>query len=175
MPEVENWEEARSSPNLEKAILAGGCFWGMEEIIRDIPGVMQTTVGYAGGKTSNPTYEDVKLGTTGYAESVEVVFDPKKLSYEQLLGYFFRMHDPTTQDRQGNDRGTQYRSVIFYHNEQQKKTAEQVKERVNQSEKWKNPVVTEIVSAGKFYPAEEYHQDYLQKNPEGYTCHFLRD
>lgn len=173
--DAKNWEEAPLAPGLEKATLAGGCFWGMEEIIREIPGVKQTVVGYAGGKTDNPTYEDVKRGDTGYAESIEVVYDPKQLSYEQLLGWFFRMHDPTTVDRQGNDRGSQYRSAIFYQDEQQKKVAEQVKDKVNRSGKWKQPVVTQIVPAGPFYPAEDYHQDYLQKNPGGYTCHYLRD
>ena len=167
--------ETLSSENRQTAVLAGGCFWGMEDIIRKIPGVLNTTVGYTGGKTADPRYDQVKWGSTGHAESVEVVFDPTKLSYEQLLGYFFRMHDPTTMDRQGNDRGTQYRSAIFYQSEDQKKVAEQVKERVNQSGKWKNPVVTEIVPAGKFYPAEDYHQDYLKNNPDGYTCHYLRD
>jgi len=159
----------------EIAILAGGCFWGMEDIIRKIPGVLDTSVGYAGGQVTNPTYNLVKKGDTGYAESVQVVFDPKKLSYEQLLGWFFRMHDPTTMNQQGNDRGTQYRSAIFYENDRQKTIAEQVKTKVNQSGKWKRPVVTEIVPAGKFYPAEDYHQDYLENNPGGYTCHYLRE
>lgn len=175
MSTTEKQKGSPLKPGLEKATLAGGCFWGMEDIIRNIPGVLQTTTGYMGGNIPDPTYNDVKTGTTGYAESVEVVFDPKKLSYEKLLEYFFRMHDPTTKDRQGNDLGTQYRSAIFYHSEQQKKIAELVKARVNRSGKWKNPVVTEIVLPGQFYPAEEYHQDYLQKNPGGYTCHYLRD
>ena len=165
----------RVTPGLETATLAGGCFWGMEDIIRKIPGVVSTTVGYTGGDSRNPKYEDVKWGTTGHAESIEVTYDPKTLSYEQLLDYFFRMHDPTTPDRQGNDRGTQYRSAIFYHNESQKKAAESVKDRVNRSGKWKHPVVTQIVPATTFYPAEDYHQDYLEKNPGGYTCHYLRD
>jgi peptide methionine sulfoxide reductase msrA/msrB len=159
----------------EEAILAGGCFWGMEEIIREIPGVLETEVGYTGGTTSHATYEQVKAGRTGHAESVRVVFDPKRLSYEDLLGWFFRMHDPTTVNRQGNDEGTQYRSTIFYTSEEQKRTAEAVKARVDASGKWKRPIVTTIVQAGDFWPAEGYHQDYLQKNPGGYTCHFLRD
>jgi len=176
MPQAENYEEGPTIPQgAEKAVLAGGCFWGMEEIIRKIPGVIDTTVGYAGGTTASPTYDKVKHGDTGYAESIEVVFDPKKLSYEQLLGWYFRMHDPTTKNRQGNDWGTQYRSAIFYENEQQKTIAEQVKAKVDHSGKWKNPVVTEIVPAGLFFPAEDYHQDYLEKNPGGYTCHYLRD
>ncbi|MCX8157658.1 MAG: bifunctional methionine sulfoxide reductase B/A protein [Verrucomicrobiae bacterium] len=159
----------------EVATLAGGCFWGMEEIIRKIPGVLETTVGYTGGTTETPTYKEVCTGRTGHAEAVQVVFDPARLSYEELLGYFFRMHDPTTLNRQHNDVGTQYRSAIFYHSEEQRQTAEKVKARVNASGKWKRPVVTEITKAGKFWPAEEYHQDYLQKNPGGYNCHFLRD
>ncbi len=159
----------------ETALLAGGCFWGMEDIIRKIPGVLRVDVGYTGGSLDKPTYPAVSSGVTGHAESVEVVFDPSKLSYEDLLGWFFRMHDPTTLNQQGNDRGTQYRSAIFYLDEKQKEIAEVVKEKINASGKWKKPIVTEIVAAKKFFPAEDYHQDYLQKNPGGYTCHFLRD
>jgi len=159
----------------EIATLAGGCFWGMEELLRSQPGVLETTVGYTGGETSGPTYEDVKTGTTGHAESVQIVFDPQKTSFEKILLFFFKMHDPTTKNRQGNDLGSQYRSAIFYHSPEQKKIAEEVKLRVEQSGKWKKPVVTEIVPAKPFYPAENYHQKYLQKNPGGYTCHFLRD
>jgi peptide methionine sulfoxide reductase msrA/msrB len=165
----------RSTGRKETAILAGGCFWGMEEIIRKIPGVLDIVVGYTGGTTPNATYEDVHTGRTGHAESVQVVFDPDVLSYEDLLGWFFRMHDPTTLNQQGNDIGTQYRSAIFYTSEEQRKTAEKVKARVDASGKWKRPVVTQIAPAGPFWKAEEYHQDYLQKNPGGYTCHFLRD
>jgi len=168
-------EGAVNKEQTQVAILAGGCFWGMEDIIRKIPGVVETEVGYAGGETQGPGYDDVRTGRTGHAESVQVVFDPKKLSYEDLLGWFFRMHDPTTKNRQGNDVGTQYRSIIFYFDDEQRRTAEKVKERVDKSGKWKNPVVTQIVPAGKFYPAEGYHQDYLVKNPGGYTCHFLRE
>lgn len=159
----------------ETATLAGGCFWGMEEIIRAIPGVISTEVGYTGGSVDNPTYNIVKLGTTNHAESVQVEFDPAKLSYADLLGYFFRMHDPTTVNQQGNDKGTQYRSVIFYHSEAQKKTAEEVIAKTNAAGKWKKPIVTQVVPVSKFYPAEDYHQDYLKKNPGGYTCHWLRD
>jgi peptide methionine sulfoxide reductase msrA/msrB len=160
----------------EVATLAGGCFWGMEEILRKIPGVLSTRVGYTGGDFPNPTYEDVHTGSTGHAESVEVTFDPAVISYEQLLEkYFFRMHDPTTLNRQGNDTGTQYRSAIFYHSEAQRKTAELVKARVDKSGKWKRPITTEITAAGPFYLAEEYHQKYLEKHPDGYTCHYLRD
>jgi peptide methionine sulfoxide reductase msrA/msrB len=160
---------------VEKATFAGGCFWGMEELIRAIPGVKETVVGYTGGAIPKATYEQVKKGDTGHAESIEITFDPAQVSYEQLLGHFFRLHDPTTLNRQGNDIGTQYRSAIFFHSEEQKKTAERVKEKVDKSGKWKNPVVTQIVPAGQFWKAEEYHQDYLQKNPGGYTCHFYRD
>ncbi|HEU4580054.1 MAG TPA: peptide-methionine (S)-S-oxide reductase MsrA [Polyangiaceae bacterium] len=161
---------------LETAILAGGCFWGMEEILRKIPGVVQTEVGYTGGTTSAPSYETVHTGETGHAESVRIVFDPSVLSYSDLLEkWFFRMHDPTTKNRQGNDRGTQYRSAIFYTTAEQQKTALAVIERVNVSKKWKDPIVTEVSAAGPFTLAEEYHQDYLQKNPGGYTCHYLRD
>jgi peptide methionine sulfoxide reductase msrA/msrB len=160
----------------ETAILAGGCFWGMEEILRKIPGVLQVEVGYTGGHLANPTYEDTHDSKSGHAESVKVVFDPSKLSYEDLLEkWFFRMHDPTTKDRQGNDFGTQYRSAIFYTSEQQREIAEKVKKRVDASGKWKKPVVTEVTKASTWYRAEDYHQDYLQKHPGGYTCHYLRD
>ncbi len=159
----------------ETATLAGGCFWGMEEIIRKLPGVISTRVGYSGGTVANPSYEQVCTGKTGHAESVEIVFDPDKISYEQLLGFFFRMHDPTTVNQQHNDVGTQYRSAIFYHSEDQRKVAEKVKASVDKSGKWKRPIVTEITRATPFYAAEEYHQNYLQKNPNGYTCHVLRD
>jgi peptide methionine sulfoxide reductase msrA/msrB len=163
------------APKPETAILAGGCFWGMEEILRQIPGVTKTTVGYSGGKTVDPTYKEVCTGTTGHAEAIEVVFDSNRLSYEGLLGYFFRMHDPTTLNRQHNDVGTQYRSAIFYTSEEQKKTAESVKAKLEQAKKFNRPITTEIAAASKFYSAEEYHQKYLVKNPGGYTCHVLRD
>ena len=158
------------------AILAGGCFWGMEDLLRKIPGVLDTEVGYSGGTVSDPTYEDVKKGTSGHAESVRVVFDPARLSYEDLLAkWFFRMHDPTTKNRQGNDVGSQYRSAIFVTSEEQRRVAEAVKKRVAAAGKWDDPIVTEIVEAGDFTPAEDYHQDYLQERPNGYTCHYLRD
>jgi peptide methionine sulfoxide reductase msrA/msrB len=161
--------------NREIATLAGGCFWGVEELFRQLPGVLETRVGYTGGNTENPTYADVKKGNTGHAESIEIVFDPSRLSYEDLLAYFFRLHDPTTANRQGNDIGSQYRSAIFFHSQEQKATAERVKAQVDASKKWKKPVVTEIVPSSKFYSAEDYHQKYLVKNPGGYTCHFLRE
>lgn len=159
----------------EVAILAGGCFWGVEELIRKLPGVIKTEVGYTGGSIANPTYERVSVGTTGHAESVRVEFDPKRLKYADLLRYFFRLHDPTTPNRQGNDRGTQYRSVVFYANEEQKNTALEVIREVNASGKWNSSVVTQVEAASKWYPAEEYHQDYLQKHPDGYTCHWVRE
>jgi len=163
------------APTHETAILAGGCFWGMEEIIRKIPGVIKTTVGYSGGKTADPTYEEVCTGDTGHAEAIQVVFDPARLRYEALLDYFFRLHDPTTLNRQHNDVGTQYRSAIFYASEAQKQTAERVKSRWDKSGNFSRPITTEVTAATKFYPAEEYHQKYLVKHPGGYTCHVLRD
>ncbi len=164
-----------TTTNRETAILAGGCFWGMEEIIRKIPGVLDTKVGYTGGTIPNPSYKLVCTGITGHAEGVQIIFDPTKLTYEQLLGYFFRLHDPTTLNQQHNDRGTQYRSAIFYTSEAQKETAQRVKERVGKSGKWKDPIVTEITKASEFYVGEDYHQKYLVKNPGGYNCHVLRD
>jgi len=166
--------EKNPSPS-EIATFAAGCFWGVQEIIRQISGVVETTVGYTGGDLPGPVYEKVKKGNTGHAEAIQIAFDPSKISYEDLLGYFFRLHDPTTKNRQGNDIGTQYRSAIFYHDDAQRQTALKIKEEIHRSGKWPTPVVTEIVPAKPFYPAEEYHQDYLQKNPGGYTCHYLRD
>jgi peptide methionine sulfoxide reductase msrA/msrB len=163
------------APAHETAILAGGCFWGMEEIIRKIPGVIKTTVGYTGGTSPDPTYEDVCTGLTGHAESIQVVFDSTRLGYESLLNYFFRMHDPTTLNQQHNDVGTQYRSAIFYRTDEQKQTAERVKTKWDKSGKFNRPITTEITAATTFYPAEEYHQKYLVKHPGGYTCHVLWD
>lgn len=158
----------------ESAILAGGCFWGVEDILSKLPGVSDVTNGYTGGIMLNPTYNDVKKGKTGHAEAVKVEFDPTKITYEEILSYFFRLHDPTQLNRQQNDIGTQYRSAIFYMNDQQKQSAVKMKDKFNK-EKWGGKIVTEIVPASEFYPAESYHQDYLAKNPGGYTCHFLRD
>jgi peptide methionine sulfoxide reductase msrA/msrB len=161
---------------LETAILAGGCFWGMEEIIRKIPGVLETDVGYTGGTAAKPTYEDVHTGRTGHAEAIRITFDPTKVSYEELLEkWFFRMHNPTTKNQQGNDIGSQYRSAIFFTSPAQREAAERVKKRIDASGKWRAPVVTEIAPAGTFTLAEDYHQKYLQKHPDGYTCHYLRD
>lgn len=150
--------------------LAGGCFWGMQHILRKIPGVISTEVGYTGGSVENATYRNHE----GHAEAVKVVFDPSKLTFETLLRWYFRMHDPTTLNRQGNDRGTSYRSAIFYLTDAQKKAAEAFKKRLDERGKWGKPVVTEIAKAGAWWKAEEDHQDYLEKLPDGYTCHFLR-
>lgn len=158
----------------EVATLAGGCFWGLEDLIKKIPGVIETQVGYTGGASETVGYEQVKTGKTGHAESVQILFDPKKVSYEAILLQFFKMHDPTTVDRQGNDVGSQYRSAIFVHSPQQKKLAEAVKTRVNLSGKWGKPIVTQIVEFKSFVRGEDYHQDYLEKHPAGYTCHFIR-
>ena len=145
----------------------------MEDLIRKIPGVLETEVGYTGGPLVNPTYQHVKVGNTGHAEAIQVKFDPARVSYEELLKFFFRMHDPTTIDRQGGDVGSQYRSAIFFHSETQRQTAQRMK--LIAGEKWGKPAVTQIVEAKPFYPAEDYHQDYLEKNPGGYTCHRLRE
>jgi peptide methionine sulfoxide reductase msrA/msrB len=165
----------KASSKRETAILAGGCFWGMEEILRQIPGVIETTVGYTGGTVPNPTYEMVCAHNTGHAEAVRIVFDPDRLSYEQVLGYFFRLHDPTTRNQQHNDIGPQYRSAIYYLNDGQRQAAERMKAAVDKSGKWKRPIVTEVTRASEFYPAEDYHQRYLVKHPGGYNCHYLRD
>jgi len=157
------------------ATLSGGCFWGVQELVRKLPGVLSTSVGYTGGTLDHPVYGDVHTGRTGHAEAVEITFDPKVITYEAILRHFFRLHDPTTADRQGNDVGSQYRSAIFYHDEEQRKVAERVKADVDKSGKWPRKVVTEIVPASPFYAAEDDHQDYLQKHPDGYTCHYLRD
>ena len=160
----------------EVAVLAGGCFWGVEDILRDVPGVIDTEVGYTGGRLANPTYEDTHDGTSGHAEAVRVTFDPSVLSFEELLErWFFRLHDPTTLNRQGNDVGTQYRSAIFPQTEEQRATAERVIARVGASGRWKRPVTTSIEPAAAWYGAEDYHQDYLRRHPGGYTCHYLRD
>jgi len=157
------------------AVLAGGCFWGMQDILRKIPGVLETEVGYTGGWLQKPRYEDTHGSRSGHAEAVRILFDPRVLPYEDLLEkWFFRMHDPTTPDRQGNDVGTQYRSAIFTSSDAQRATAEAVKKRVQASGKWKGTIVTEIAPASTWWRAEESHQDYLVKNAGGYTCHYLR-
>jgi peptide-methionine (S)-S-oxide reductase len=155
---------------MEKATFAAGCFWGVEETFRTTKGVLKTTVGYSGGKLENPTYEDVCTDRTGHAEVVLVEFDPAQVSYEQLLDVFWNAHDPTTLDRQGPDAGKQYRSAIFYHAPAQKAAAEAAKGQLSKSGKFKRPIVTEISAAAPFYPAEEYHQQYLLKRGEA-SCH----
>lgn len=156
--------------SVEKAILAGGCFWGVEELIRHLPGVSSTVVGYTGGDVANATYRN----HGSHAEAIEIMFDPTKLSYRALLEFFFQIHDPTTRNRQGNDRGTSYRSAIFYLNEAQKETAVALIAEMTASKKWPGPIVTEVVPATAFWNAEAEHQNYLQRNPYGYTCHFIR-
>ena len=154
----------------ERAMLAGGCFWGMEELFRQLPGVIDTTVGYTGGYAANPTYQS----HDGHAEAIEIVFDPQQISYRSLLEFMFQIHDPTTKNRQGNDVGSSYRSAIFYLGATQKLEAEKLIALMEASGKWSGPIVTEIAQAGIFYPAEAYHQDYLQQHPNGYTCHYVR-
>ena len=160
--------------NLQSAYLAGGCYWGLEDLIRKIPGVLDTKVGFSGGHIKNVSYKEVTKGDTGHAESIEIKFDSNELSYQNLLFHFFKMHNPTTINQQGNDRGAQYRSSIFYINDQQKNTALQTIKLVNKSNEWKDPVVTEVIAFANFYPAEESHQKYILKNPDGYSCHFVR-
>ncbi|MDT3439432.1 MULTISPECIES: peptide-methionine (S)-S-oxide reductase MsrA [unclassified Pseudofrankia] len=154
----------------EKAILAGGCFWGVEDLVRKLPGVLDTEVGYTGGDVPNATYRN--HGT--HAEALEITFDPARISYRDLLEFFFQIHDPSTKNRQGNDIGLSYRSAIFYTDEEQKRVAEDTIADVDASGLWPGKVVTEVVPAGPFWQAEPEHQDYLQNYPEGYTCHYVR-
>jgi peptide-methionine (S)-S-oxide reductase len=154
----------------EKAILAGGCFWGMQDLIRKLPGVLTTRVGYTGGDVPNATYRNHH----GHAEAIEIIVDPGKISYRDLLEFFFQVHDPTTLNRQGNDMGTSYRSAIFYLSDAQKRTAEDTIADVDASGLWPGKVVTEVTPAGPFWEAEPEHQDYLERYPDGYTCHFPR-
>ena len=155
--------------NTKIAVLAGGCFWGLEELFRKLPGVLSTEAGYAGGKNENPTYEN----HPGHAEALQIEYDPNKITYEEILDFFFRIHNPTTFNQQGNYIGTSYRSAIFYANYEEKQIAEQFINIVNASGRWKDPVVTTLEPFTRFWRAEEYHQDYLQKNPGGYTCHVV--
>jgi peptide-methionine (S)-S-oxide reductase len=158
------------TPTTETAILAGGCFWGMQDLIRRRPGVISTQVGYTGGTNANATYRN----HGSHAEAVEIVFDPARTSYRELLEFFFQVHDPSTRNRQGNDVGASYRSAIFYTDDEQKRIAEDTIADVDASGLWPGPVVTEVVAAGPFWRAEPEHQDYLQHYPNGYTCHFVR-
>lgn len=164
-----------NSKKIEVAVFAGGCFWGVEEIFRKLQGVTATRVGYTGGQTEHPTYKQVCTGSTGHAEAIEIQFDPQTVSYEQLVRVFFKMHDPTTLNRQHNDIGTQYRSAIFAENDEQMRIAKMVISDPKVQADFKKPIVTEVVKAGIFWSAEEEHQEYLIKNPGGYNCHILRD
>jgi peptide-methionine (S)-S-oxide reductase len=154
----------------ERAVLAGGCFWGMQDLLRKYDGVISTRVGYSGGDVRNATYRN----HGSHAEAIEIIFDPAKLSYRQLLEFFFQIHDPTTEDRQGNDRGASYRSAIYYTSEAQERIAEQTIADVNASGLWPGKVVTELTPVGAFWEAEPEHQDYLERYPDGYTCHYVR-
>ncbi|HAH50069.1 MAG TPA: peptide-methionine (S)-S-oxide reductase [Balneola sp.] len=156
--------------NLKKAYIAGGCFWGMEDLFRVRPGVKDTEVGYIGGQNENPTYRN----HPGHAEGIEITYDPNETSFKELLDYFYRIHNPTTVDQQGNDRGSSYRSAIFFQNEEEKEIAEEVIQVVNESKRWDTEVVTTLEPYTTFWPAEPEHQDYLLKYPNGYTCHFER-
>jgi len=156
--------------NLETAVLAGGCFWGMQELIRKMPGVETTRVGYTGGDVPNATYRN----HGSHAEGIEIVFDPAVISYRKILEFFFQIHDPSTVDRQGNDRGASYRSAIYYTSDEQKSVAEETIRDVDASGLWPGKVVTELAPAGPFWEAEPEHQDYLQRLPHGYTCHYVR-
>ena len=158
----------------DSAIVAGGCFWGVEDLLRKVNGITDTEVGYTGGTLDHPTYEKVKTGTTGHAEAIDISFDPKIISYEKVLELFFQLHDPTTRNRQGGDIGTQYRSAIFPRDADQQAIAERVIAKENASGRWPKPLATTIEEFKIFYSAESYHQDYLLKNPGGYTCHFWR-
>ena len=164
-----------ANESIETTYLAGGCYWGLEDLIRKIPGVINTEVGFSGGHIKNVSYKEVTRGDTGHAETIKIEFDNNELSFKELLFNFFKMHDPTTLNQQGNDSGTQYRSAIFYINDDQRKTAEYVIDIVNQSNVWEAKVVTIIEKFQAFYPAEESHQKYLLKNPDGYSCHFVRN
>ncbi len=156
--------------NYKKAYIAGGCFWGMEDLFRKRPGIKDTEVIYLGGDNDHPTYRN----HPGHAEGIELTYDPNETSFKEILDYFFRIHNPTTVNRQGNDVGSSYRSAIFYQNEEEKSIAEEVIAIVNDSKRWNGQVVTTLEPFTKAWPAEDYHQDYLVKNPNGYTCHFER-
>lgn len=156
--------------NLKKAYIAGGCFWGMEDLFRVRPGIKDTQVGYLGGNNENPTYAN----HPGHAEGLEIVYDPAETSYSELLDYFYRVHDPRTMNRQGNDIGESYRSAIFIQDKEEEEAAKDIIKIVEDSGRWQGKVVTTLEPFTKFWPAEEYHQDYLVKNPNGYTCHFER-
>jgi peptide-methionine (S)-S-oxide reductase len=161
--------------NKQTATLAGGCFWCIEAVFKELKGVERVVSGYTSGTVPNPSYEQVCSGETGHAEAVQITFDPKVISYREILDIFFAIHDPTTLNRQGNDVGTQYRSAIFYHNDEQKKIAEDKIRSLDSSKTWNNPIVTAIVPFDKFYPAEDYHQDYYQRNSAQPYCRIIID
>lgn len=165
--------ELAAAGKLDTATFGGGCFWCTEAIYQRLDGVYTVVSGYAGGKTANPTYEEVCSGTTGHAECIQITFDPTKVSYDEVLKVFWKTHDPTTLNRQGNDVGTQYRSVVFYHNDKQKQTAEKYKVELDKSGAYDKPIVTEITALTKFYPAEKYHQNYFNTNPNQGYCAFV--
>jgi peptide-methionine (S)-S-oxide reductase len=154
---------------VKKTVLAGGCFWGLEDLIREVPGVLETESGYCGGSNENPTYEQ----HPDHAEAVQITYDGDVIDYRHVLDFFFQIHNPTTLNQQGNDKGTSYRSAIFYANDEERQIAEEMIDVVNESERWGDPVVTTLEPLDRFWPAEEYHQDYLVKNPGGYTCHAI--
>lgn len=160
---------------LNYVIVAGGCFWGLEDLLKNLEGVTSTKVGYSGGDFDDPTYADIRTGTTGHAEAVRVEYDEDEISLKEILHYFFKIHDPTTKNRQGNDVGSSYRSAVFYRDDAQKEIIYNVIDEVNETGRFENEVVTTVTLEKEFYDAEEYHQNYLQKNPNGYTCHFERD
>jgi peptide-methionine (S)-S-oxide reductase len=153
----------------KKIVVAGGCFWGLEDLIREVPGVLETESGYCGGSNENPTYEQ----HPDHAEAVQITYDGNVIDYQHILDFFFQIHNPTTLNQQGNDKGTSYRSAIFYADDEEKQIAEEMIDVVNESERWADPVVTTLEPLDRFWPAEEYHQDYLVKNPGGYTCHAI--
>jgi peptide-methionine (S)-S-oxide reductase len=169
-PTLTDGKDRKMTTRTEKAVLAGGCFWGMQDLIRRQPGVLSTRVGYTGGDVDNATYRN--HGT--HAEAIEIEFDPQQISYRQILEFFFQIHDPTTRNRQGNDIGTSYRSALFYLDDEQQRVAEDTVADADASGLWPDKVVTEIVPAGPFWEAEPEHQDYLEHYPNGYTCHFIR-
>jgi len=154
---------------IKKAVVAGGCFWGLEDLIREVKGVVNTEAGYTGGENENPTYGN----HPGHAEALEIEYDDELIDYQHILDFFFQIHNPTTLNQQGNDKGTAYRSAIFYANDEEKQIAQGMIETVDESDRWDNPVVTTLEPLSRFWPAEEHHQDYLVKNPGGYTCHAI--
>jgi peptide-methionine (S)-S-oxide reductase len=165
---------AKNLSSQETAILAGGCFWGVEELFKKLDGVLETEVGYTGGTIDNPTYEIVSAGLSGHVEAVKIIFDNQKISYEKILKFFFTIHDPTQLNRQQNDIGTQYRSEIFYIDNNQQQIANKIIKQADDSKVFSGKIQTKISQFQKFFPAEKYHQDYLTKNPDGYTCHYIR-